>query len=730
MAMPSDDLEHSEDAKDNDEENSKASVFEAKFTLHNVFHLDQIILSEKIFDTRVIISIDCHGKIILRDLISAKYINYYNLNVDITAAYLKNKRLYIGTATGSFRIFEFNDDNEIKEVYNIKLSKTKEIKKLFSSDSILFIILNKRIVLYNCLDFDHNYYGFINTTKSIIDFTAKETMGGLKLLLLFDPGIIVEYKINKSSLLCSKEITKMNDREYEVVASKVDLDLTHVTYDKNGEFIYSIGKDLYLRKYNLPKELLINLEQRVNFPAIPLEEVQIINDEATNLFVKNSCIIASTLNGDVIEYNLDTKSIYSFNIGCSEFNGISYITNNINGNDYAVGTFNGCIIFKNINIEILNDIEYPVSKYQTEKCLFTSESDIEYYEDIILRERRLKEKQKRQDIEADIMSELSVLKKEYKKLLELNESVDPQKKISFDEFCIDIKEKETIEQNGKKEIDKIYFKADRYTSHNDLIHAKIKEHTFDKMEDHLKTITGLQENIIVYNFCQPKTSLDEVKSLNKIKLLRKLELRENKWRKDNGLPSSIDIEDVVTKQSNFVVNGVPGRPQLILIDYQARDAELREYREEQRKKKEELINMQNGLNIKKKKFEIKNRERKRKRGTFLNTTKNTINTGSTQNNRTISIMPGVKEMDEESWLIMYSSIELFSRFKKVNQILFIKNIIRLIKQEFNSQFNHMMKVRNKKKDVLYENFKKIDEINKELEIVETLIEPKINIIER
>lgn len=731
ITVPASDLDQSEDGKENEDENSKVSSFEANLTLHNVFQTEKIILAEKLVDSRVSISLDTKGKLVLRDIVTAKQVNYLDMETSIAAAYIRNFRIFIGTTTGSFRIFDIDHTYQIKEVFNIKLSRKQEIKKFFVIETILFIVFESRIVLYNLLDPNQfTFYGFFITSKAINDITVFESSEHLRCVCLFDPGLLVEYKIEKSRLLLNKAVMQINDSAYDVFGSKVDINLTHISHDKNGDFIYCVGSDLYLRKYNFPKEYLGNLEQRVNFPSTPIEELQLMNDVAAIMFIQDNILYVGSVSGDVVIYDLTSKDKEVLLFGCSEFSGISYMSRIQDDNSFFLGTFNGCVVLHNISITNLADIDSPLGVHVLEKCTFISDIDIEYYEDLITRDKLLREEQKRKDIEEEILTELVKLKQEYKDLLSINEVAEPQKRIGFDEFCIDLEERESIEQTGKDDTAKIYRNAEKYTNRNELIHAKLKEQTFDKMDEHLRTITALDEKLLVFNFPQPKITPNESKNLSKIKLLRRLELRENRWRKENNLQVGMEIEEIVLKHSNFIINGVPERPQLILTDYHARDAELREYIEDQRKKKEAMLNMQNGITTKKKKFEIKNKERKRKRGNFLNNNKGNTMVGTAQNQKINTVVSDVKEIDIESWLIMYPSIELLSRFKKVNQIMFIKNVNRLIKREFNTLFSDMVKIRNKKKDALIENFKKIDEITQELVIIDVLKEPKVNIIER
>ena len=86
--------------------------------------------------------------------------------------------------------------------------------------------------------------------------------------------------------------------------------------------------------------------------------------------------------------------------------------------------------------------------------------------------------------------------------------------------------------------------------------------------------------------------------------------------------------------------------------------------------------------------------------------------------------------DAKDWAFLYPSIELKSHFKKQNQIYFIRNVIRLIKEEFNTNFEELFKVREKQMDILMENNKKMKEIFDKLEIEGEFVKPYNNIISK
>lgn len=88
------------------------------------------------------------------------------------------------------------------------------------------------------------------------------------------------------------------------------------------------------------------------------------------------------------------------------------------------------------------------------------------------------------------------------------------------------------------------------------------------MENHLKAINGLDSNIIVNNYHIRKRGQDEIKKLNRVKALRKIELREKNQRKEIGLNEVVDITEYIKNPNEYFVNGLPGKPNLVLVDYE------------------------------------------------------------------------------------------------------------------------------------------------------------------
>lgn len=323
---------------------------------------------------------------------------------------------------------------------------------------------------------------------------------------------------------------------------------------------------------------------------------------------------------------------------------------------------------------------------------------------------------------------------EYKIVCQQNQSLNEEFRLKSEELCIDIEKQLGYKLLAQEITHEIREYAKKETIFYKILHQKIKNNTYQKMDIHLKGISGFIDKIGFFNFPICKQSPIQNKRLNRLILLRNMELREQFWHKEHqtNLLSAMDNCDNIidVKNPDFVVNGKHGKQKMVLMDFEQRERELKEYEEEKRKKREMLQNASNSNAIRR--IELVNRRKKKKKNTLKGFAKQTIenkpilqdNQIQTKNGR-VSIHETVKPFS-----LLYSTLELTTRNKKISQIYFIKNIIKVIKEEFNVDFDNLFKIREKKLDLINEYRKKIGEICIELQIPEQQIDLAQNIIEK
>lgn len=85
------------------------------------------------------------------------------------------------------------------------------------------------------------------------------------------------------------------------------------------------------------------------------------------------------------------------------------------------------------------------------------------------------------------------------------------------------------------------------------------------------------------------------------------------------------------------------------------------------------------------------------------------------------------EMGE--WEYLYGALEIYTNNRKRNQICLLHNIIFKIKEEFNKEFEKMLKTRQVSQESLMDKNKWIEEILQELHKPLDVFQPKKNILE-
>ena len=332
-----------------------------------------------------------------------------------------------------------------------------------------------------------------------------------------------------------------------------------------------------------------------------------------------------------------------------------------------------------------------------------------------------------------VLEVLHGFQSELEKLREQNLSLSEEYRITNEEFCIDLEKQQRYKQLSEEVTKEIRERAQKEKVYYELLHQKLKNKTFMVMETHLKGLAGFETKTGVFNFPINKLSQQEQKNFSKLSILRRMEIKEKEWLKEHKNDrENNDFLDrfIVEKQPKFLINAGYGKQKMVLTDFEKREKELKEYEEERRKKNEMLQNANN--NNVTRRIELVNRRKRKKKNNLKNFNKQTVESKPGNNENQVQAKNNkdtTQDLDKPHNLI-YSTLELTTTFKKINQIYFIKNLIRVIKEEFNVDFEMMFKMREKKLDLINEFQKKIKEICAELQIENQAKELNSNIIEK
>lgn len=95
---------------------------------------------------------------------------------------------------------------------------------------------------------------------------------------------------------------------------------------------------------------------------------------------------------------------------------------------------------------------------------------------------------------------------------------------------IDIDLRDRVTKIGLENRERIKKESNRNVLLNEVYRNKLKQITWDQMQEYLRAINGLKNNYLVYNYQIRKISNEEKRKLKLILDLRKLQIKESKKR--------------------------------------------------------------------------------------------------------------------------------------------------------------------------------------------------------
>lgn len=124
------------------------------------------------------------------------------------------------------------------------------------------------------------------------------------------------------------------------------------------------------------------------------------------------------------------------------------------------------------------------------------------------------------------MAELNQIKDSLHQLLAENEHATEIEQLDRDEFVIDVERRDKIVDEGENECQEIRDEALRTMLRLEILRNKVKESTWDKMEDEhqSKAIMSIQSEVKIWNYPIRKREPKEQRMLNIVQNSRKIEL--------------------------------------------------------------------------------------------------------------------------------------------------------------------------------------------------------------
>ena len=291
----------------------------------------------------------------------------------------------------------------------------------------------------------------------------------------------------------------------------------------------------------------------------------------------DNVVVSGSKDGSIMIQNLETGDRETINIHGYQTGGVSYCSINANNSVIISGGYDGSLyVHKREDFDLakckkMESKDKEIKKMEELELL--ADSEVKHYT-ILLKEgdERAKEGEKDQ-IHSTFRVELHKIHQKLEELLQLNKEADDIEKLTREEFCLDIKKKNQMLSQADADVKAIIKTAEFHNLKEQMKHQKIKENTFDKMTQNVKTITGFKDNTIVFNFPLIKKEKENQRKIRLLKNLRIMELKERQWRKENNKPEYLALEDSCKKPIDYIVNAFTGKQKIILLNHAKREEE-------------------------------------------------------------------------------------------------------------------------------------------------------------
>lgn len=159
-----------------------------------------------------------------------------------------------------------------------------------------------------------------------------------------------------------------------------------------------------------------------------------------------------------------------------------------------------------------------------------------------------------------LIGELAQIKDNLLQLLAENEVATDLERLERDEFVIDCKRRDRIEQEGEQECSEIRKEAEKTVLRLELLRERVKESTWDKMEVQSRAVKSIQSDTLIFNYPVRKRENNEMRVLNIVINQRRMELQEKLSRLESGLKESLEEEEFSHGLESYLMNRARGKP--------------------------------------------------------------------------------------------------------------------------------------------------------------------------
>ena len=531
--------------------------------------------------------------------------------------------------------------------------------------------------------------------------------------------------------------------------SMIDNHMNHILCNQSGDILIT-GEDRKLKKYDVPESKLSEIDFRkpaqspaAEYPRHGLPVVSMCASSDGKLLVTGAkdgtyYISMMTSVGQIREGK--SHGVYQ--------GGISSVTFSPARNMLYVGGADGSFIMLNMSKEPLPVApKTPADIGELVKGMDEIE-DKSYLEEKIMLEKwkdedNAKKEEEKEKLKAELKTELHTIKDNIKDLLAKNEEVPEIERLGREEFLIDRGRKERMLVEKDEECVVLRKKAKKENLRNDILRLRIKERTWDTMEIQSTGCKSLNTEQMIFNYPIRKQSKMEQDLYNKTANMRRLEIKDQIERTAEETP--FDKTDISKECEHYIVNRFANQPLI---------------QEELQEKILPSMGMQKAIPFagvsskasssmgggpEKEKITYKYRRPgllarggKRAAADVDDKTGKERKEEQKLDDIRLTIKQEKKELEyfRKNWKIiegyelLYEPFELQTDARKRMQIIFVKEIIRRQKKEFNKEFEDLCNNKAEQVSYIKEKNQKIEELLKDLKEQFTKFEPKTDIREQ
>jgi WD40 repeat protein len=528
------------------------------------FHCSKVIFCDEIKDTNKVVSVSVNGLVLIHNMDNGKLVANMKFNAVFTAADIgrMGNILVLATNAGVLRAIDLSDLKSPRLIYCRKLHKSKSIRvaRLSGDQKYIAVVFEESSKVYFLSGLpseQFQLYGYTTILQgTVLDGCwSGPTITPQSFTSVSKNGLLVTISFNEQ--VPPVRVFKEIPHDLVTVKSrKIDYDINLVAVEHDGGDVYCTGEEKTVRRYKQPEELIQDMDSRARAPFAPIDEVDGQDLGTTYFRVKagtsllvsggneGTCIIRST--------NVPTE-MQTINCQNNMNGGVSACSISESRKLLIAGGNDGSLlVFKYGTVDqgkdSQNRLEGVTAEQDTSNAaevVSEPDSSLQFYEVVLEQQTRAEREGERNALHQDLKNQLRSIQEELNSLLQANEQADPIQKIERDEFCLDLEMKDQMLRDGDQEVERIKKNAYNLNLQEELLHKKINQTTYSKLDNHLKTITGLSDPILIFNFVTRKKEKMENDRYRMISNLRQVELTEKKWRKENKMDDIIDLPSLI-----------------------------------------------------------------------------------------------------------------------------------------------------------------------------------------